>query len=155
MSYFSVKPIPTHEQSILSSAIPRASTGCAATPTASVYLGAIVTSWAAPTTSAPAASRGIQILGINASPFRSNGYWQSLQNCSLVVAGRIHAIVDGKIAADQVSAHGCVLASKQLASIGCISLIFAVVDTSHTSEAGARAVELIMRFGPLPAAAQT
>lgn len=71
------------------------------------------------------------------------------------MAGRIHAIVDGKIAADQVSAHGCVLASKQLASIGCISLIFAVVDTSHTSETGARAVELIMRFGPLAAAAQT
>ena len=62
---------------------------------------------------------------------------------------RIHAIVDRKVAADQVGTHGGVFTSEEIASIGGIRLVFTVVDPSHANIPSACAIALIVRLWPL------
>ena len=76
--------------------------------------GASKAAGAASSTAATAGGGCIRILSIHASPFRSNGDWDPLQHASLLVAGGVHAIIDGEIPADQVGTHGSVLSGQDL-----------------------------------------
>ena len=49
------------------------------------------------------------------------------------MAGRIHAVVDGEVAADQVRTHGCVLAGKEIRFIRGVRLVLAIIDASNAS----------------------
>jgi hypothetical protein len=62
-----------------------------------------------------------------------NGSGNSLHNSSVVMANRILAIVDGKVAADEVGSHGGILLGQVLCGIVCIRLVFAVVHCDDTS----------------------
>lgn len=57
-------------------------------------------------------------------PPRANGNRDPLHALALA---HVHAIVDGEIAADQVRAHGGVLAGQQLRGAQRVCLVFAVV----------------------------
>lgn len=46
----------------------------------------------------------------------------------MVMPRRVHAVVDGEIAADQVRAHGGVFAGYRRRGTGCVRLVLAVVD---------------------------
>lgn len=53
----------------------------------------------------------------------------------MVMAGRVHAVVDGEIAANEIGAHRCVLLGQSLRFVDGVSLIFAVIDANDTSVA--------------------
>ncbi len=70
------------------------------------------------------------------------------------MAGGVHAVVDGKVLADEVGAHGGVFAGEKLALVEGVGLVFAVVDAGDAGVAGAGAVGLVHGLGPLAAATQ-
>lgn len=71
------------------------------------------------------------------------------------MAGGIHAVIDGEIAANQVCTHGSILTSKELRLVRCVSLVFAVVDAGNAGVSSSGAVRLVGGLGPLATAAQT
>lgn len=68
--------------------------------------------------------------------------------------GRVHAVVDGEIAADQVRAHGGVFAGLRLGRTDCVGDVFAVVDADDACVAFWGAVGFVGWFGPVAAAAE-
>lgn len=58
----------------------------------------------------------------------------------MVNTRRVHAVVDGEIAADQVRPHGGALAREDLGFIGDVRLVFAVVHADDAGVAAGRGV---------------
>lgn len=93
------------------------------------------TSSPATTTAASAAAATARTLPISSTtvrirrrrllPPRPNGHRNPLHALAL---SHIHAVVDGEVAADQVRAHGGILAGQQLGGTDGVGLIFAVVN---------------------------
>lgn len=54
----------------------------------------------------------------------------------MVMAGGIHAVVDGEVAADEIGAHGGVFAGQGLGFVDYVGLVFAVVDADDAGVAG-------------------
>jgi hypothetical protein len=71
------------------------------------------------------------------------------------MANRIHAIVDRKVAADEVSSHGGILLGQVLGRIVCICLIFAVVHGDDTSISSGRGIGAIVWVRPAAPLAKT
>lgn len=72
----------------------------------------------------------------------------------MVNTGRVHAIVDGEIPANQIGAHGGVFAGHNLGLVDFVALVLAVVDAYHAGVPCAVLVDLIAWFGPMTAAAE-
>ncbi|RLL94274.1 hypothetical protein CFD26_103533 [Aspergillus turcosus] len=87
--------------------------------------------WATPTASALSARRGISIVEVAALPARTNGHWDALYDTPVVMASRIHAVVDGKVPTNQVRTHGRILTGKGLGFAYGIRLVFAVVNAHN------------------------
>lgn len=85
---------------------------------------------AAPTTTT-AAERGIRVIITAGLTSRADGNRDSLHNAAMVVARRVHTVVDGEIAANQVRAHSGTFAGEDLGFIGHVCLILAVVYANH------------------------
>lgn len=67
---------------------------------------------------------------------------------------RVHAVVDGEIAADEVGAHGGALARKRLVAAGTVCSVLAVIDTHGACVSAATSVGVVDWFGPVAAAAE-
>ena len=78
-----------------------------------------------------------------------------MQHVAVLVAGRVHAITDGEVAADEVSPHGCVFAGEDFVLIGGVGMIFAVVDANDAFDAGSGIVRLVHGLWPLSTLAKT
>lgn len=46
----------------------------------------------------------------------------------MVMAGRVHAVVDGEVSADQISSHGGLFAGEEFGLADFIGLVLAVID---------------------------
>ena len=79
-----------------------------------------------------------------------DGSWDTLHDAPVVVANRVHSIVDREVPTDQVRAHGGVFPRQCLGAKMPICLIFAVVDRDDTSVPGGGAVGSIMGMWPVP-----
>lgn len=78
----------------------------AAVPSAvSVGAVALVT----PRTTSATTTAVFVVVRVHTPPFRTDRHRQALDNRSLGVAGWVHAIIDRKVAANQVGTHGSVL----------------------------------------------
>lgn len=75
----------------------------------------------------------------------------ALHDASVVMASRIHPIVNGKVPAYQVSSHRSILLGKRLGRIIRVGLIFAIVHSDNTPVSGGRAVGAIMWTRPMTA----
>ena len=85
----------------------------AAQPSAVLVTPAFTAGWAAFDTriAATRARHGV----IRQTTSSTNGDWQALDNAATsLVTRRVHAIVDGEIAADEIGSHRCILTSKPL-----------------------------------------
>ena len=72
---------------------------------------------------------------------------------ALSLAG-IHAVVDGKVAADHVGASGGGIAGELVRLVLGVGGVFAVVDADGAGVALAGAVAFVQRVGPVAALAQ-
>lgn len=68
--------------------------------------------------------------------------------------GRVHAVVDREIAADQVRAHGGVFAGLRLGSAECVCLVLAVVDSDYACVSVWGGEGLVGWLWPVAAAAE-
>lgn len=66
----------------------------------------------------------------------ANGDRQALDDgaVALAPASRVHAIVDGEVAADEVGMHGGILARQRLRRVQSVRLVFAVVHAHAAAE---------------------
>jgi hypothetical protein len=111
--------------------------------------------WAAPTASALSARRGISIVKVAALPARTNGHRDALYDTPVVMARRIHAVVDGEVPTNQVRTHGRILTGKGLGFAYGIRLIFAVVDAHNAGVPACSCVRFVQRFWPAAASTKT
>lgn len=51
----------------------------------------------------------------------------------MVMAGRVHAVVDREVPADQISSHGGLFAGQEFGLADFIGLVFTVIDPDDTS----------------------
>jgi hypothetical protein len=102
--------------------------------------GFIAPRTATPTATTTTRGRAFSVIGIEAPSLGTNSNRHTLKNATLIMAGRVFAIVDREVAADQVSTHGSVLVGQDFALIGGIGMIFAVVDPHYTLNPGPRCV---------------
>jgi hypothetical protein len=65
-------------------------------------------------TTPTAADRGIRVIITAGLTSRTDGNRDSLHNAAVVMTGRVHTVVDGEIAANQVSAHSGAFAGENL-----------------------------------------
>jgi len=110
---------------------------------------------AAASTPAPFTRRCISIIGVPTSPSRANRYRDTLHDSSVVMASRVHAIVDGEITTNQVRAHCRVLAGKHLCLADSVCLVFAIIDAHHAGVASGTGVSFVQRVRPAAASAET
>lgn len=87
--------------------------------------------WATPTAPAFATRRGISIVKIAALAARTNSHRDPLHDTPVVMARRIHAVVDGEVSTNQVRPHGRILTGKGLGFADGICLVFAIVDAHN------------------------
>ena len=87
----------------------------------------------------------------------ADGHGQALEDgAALLVPGRIHAVVDGEVAADEVSTHGGVLPRHRLALVEAVGLVLAMVDPDPAAVLPRRRLTgLIQRIRPVAPAAET
>ncbi|KAG2027151.1 hypothetical protein GB937_000889 [Aspergillus fischeri] len=100
--------------------------------------------WATPTAPALSTRRGISIVKIAALPARTNSHRDPLYDTPVVMARRIHAVVDGEVPTNQVRPHGRILTGKGLGFAYGICLVFAVVDAHN---AGVSACTCVLANG--------
>jgi hypothetical protein len=115
----------------------------------------LMTLRAAPTTATTSTRRGIALIAVARSPPRANRNGDTLHNSAMVMASRIHPIIDREVAADQVRAHRCVLACHDFVFADRVGLVFAVVDADHRCEPGCATECIVVRLRPTPALAET
>ena len=113
------------------SAISKNSSYSAATTITSMIFRCFIASGTASTTTTTTARSAFSILRVETSAFRPDCNRHPLQDSAFVVPRRISPIIHGKIAADQVSTHGCVFCGEYLVLIGRICMILAIVDPDH------------------------
>jgi hypothetical protein len=111
--------------------------------------------WATPTAPALSTRRGISIVKIAVLPARTNSHRDPLYDTPVVMARRIHAVVDGEVPTDQVRPHGRILTGKGLGFAHGICLVFAVVDTHNAGVSACTCVGLVLRFWPAAASTKT
>jgi len=104
------------------------------------HWGFIAPRTATPTATTTTRGRAFSVIGIETPSLGTNSNRHTLKNATLIMAGRVFAIVDREVAADQVSTHGSVLVGQDFALIGGICVIFAVVDPHYTLNPGPRCV---------------
>ena len=113
--------------------------------------------WTTLSAPAPAAGRSVRsviIIAVGPAALTSNCHWSPLCGAAILVPWK-HAIIDGKVAADQVRSHGGIFHSKTLILVASIRLVFAIVDSYHTPDAIPSHDRLISWFRPLSALAKT
>ena len=71
------------------------------------------------------------------------------------MTSRIHPIVDTEVTADQVSTHGGILACKHFVTIGCVGMVFAIIDANNAGITRVRRVRLVQGLWPLTTLAKT
>jgi len=107
-----------------------------------------------PTPAPPTTDRGISIVIAARLAARANGNRDALHGAAVFVATRIHAVVDGEIAADQVCAHGGVFARQCFGFVDGIRLVFAVVDSRYACVPCCCGVGFVGWFWPATAATE-
>lgn len=70
------------------------------------------------------------------------------------MACRVHAVIDGEVAADQVGTHGGALARKRLVTADTVCSVLAVVDPHGACISAVAYVGVVDWFGPVAAAAE-
>ena len=65
-------------------------------------------------TTTTAAKRGVRVIITAGLTSRADGNRDSLHNAAMIVACRVHTIIDGEIAANQVRAHSGAFAGEDL-----------------------------------------
>jgi hypothetical protein len=108
---------------------------------------------AAPTPSTTGGS--IRIVAIASLSPLANGDWDALQDSAVVMASRVHSVVEGEISAYQIRAHSSVLLSHFLRVADGVRLIFAIVDAHNTGVACRRRVGFVQGIRPAATAAET
>ncbi|KAL1969551.1 hypothetical protein VTN77DRAFT_8989 [Rasamsonia byssochlamydoides] len=88
-------------------------------------------------------------------PPRANSDGDPLQHPAVVMASRVHAIVDREVAADQVRAHGGVFLRHLLRLADGVGLVFAVVDAHDAGVPCGTRVGFVERVWPAATAAET
>ena len=117
-----------------------------------------VITFRAATTAVPAitTARAVgSIVGVAAAPAFANRHGDALDNAAVVVAGGIHAIIDGEVSANQVRAHGSVFARQRLVLADGVCLVFPVIHAHDAREARGRPKGLVKRLRPTAASAKT
>lgn len=73
------------------------------------------------------------------------------------MAGRVHAVVDGEVPADQISSHGSLFAGQEFGLADFIGLVFAVIDPDDAgvSCAGATVYLFVKGLWPTTTATKT
>ena len=90
----------------------------------------------ASTASAPTAAGPVRVrVPIPSGP---NGNGNALYDTAVVMANRIHAIVDREIAANQVRPHGRVFLRQFIRFVVCVGLVFSVVYSDDAFVPAAR-----------------
>ncbi|KAL2835142.1 hypothetical protein BDW59DRAFT_4025 [Aspergillus cavernicola] len=110
---------------------------------------------AASTASAPLTRRYVNIVCIAGSSSLANGYRDPLDHSTVFVASRILAIIDGKVATNEVGPHGCILPSKGLGGANNVRLVLTVVDADDAGVPGSAGVGFVKRLWPVTASAET
>jgi hypothetical protein len=111
--------------------------------------------WA--TTTAPASPTGgrIGVIAVSTPPSSANGNGNTLDYSSMVMANRIHSVVNRKVTTDEIRAHRGVLTGKCLCLADDISLVFAVINAHHASVASWTRVGLVVWVRPATPSAET
>lgn len=78
----------------------------------------------------------------------ADGDGNALDDASVVVTNRVHAVVDGKIAANEISAHRGVFTRQGIRFVVGVGLVLAVIDPHHTLEASTRGVGFVEGVRP-------
>ncbi|RHZ44718.1 uncharacterized protein CDV56_102760 [Aspergillus thermomutatus] len=89
--------------------------------------------WAAPTAPALSARRGISIVDVAALPARTNGHRDPLYDAPVVMARRIHAVVDGEVPTNQIRPHGCILTGKEVLASGGVDKDLFLMVIGHST----------------------
>lgn len=136
----------------LAAAAKAASRGAFAGSTTGGRLEAVV---GAPGTAAAAGA--VVVVGgrVGAAAAGANGDGQALDDAGLALPlARVHAVVDGKVAANHVGA-GCGSVACQLVRlVGGVGRVFAIVDADGAGEAATGTVAFVERVGPMAALAE-
>ena len=88
-----------------------------------------------PTAATTGTTRNISIIIATRLPPRPNSNRYPLNHAAMVMSSRIHAVVDGEVAADQVRTHSGVLAGQSLRRADRVRLIFSIIDTDDAAVA--------------------
>lgn len=107
-----------------------------------------------PTPAPSATDRGISIIIAARLASRANGNRNTLYRAAMFVATRVHAVIDGEVAADQIGAHGCIFARQGLGFVDDIRLVFAVVDPRNACVPSCCGVSFVGWFWPAAAATE-
>lgn len=117
---------------------------------------ALIAVRAVPPTSTVATGRGIGVVvPVAAVASSANCDGDTLYNAPMVVASRIHAVVDGEVAADQIGAHGGILARQNVVLKDGVGLVFAVVDADDAGIPACASKRLIERLRPAATSTET
>lgn len=116
------------------------------------------TAFRAAAAAAPAVTTGRSVgpvVDIAAVPAGANRHGDALDNAAMVVAGRVHAVVDGKVPANQVGSHGGVFARQCLGLPDGVGLVFPVIHAHDARVARGSAKWLVKRLRPAATSAET
>lgn len=110
---------------------------------------------AASSTSAPLASRHVDVIEIAGSSPLANGHRDPLGDSTVIVASRVLAIIDGEVATDEVGPHCCVFTSKGLGSANDVRLVLAIVNADDAGVPGCAGVRFVKGLWPVTAPTET
>lgn len=72
----------------------------------------------------------------------------------MVMPSRVHAVIDGEVAANQVGAHRGTFTSERFIDTDSVSLVFAIVDANNARIAAGIGERVVCWLGPVAAAAE-
>lgn len=72
----------------------------------------------------------------------------------MVMPSRVHAVIDGEVAADQVGAHRGTFASECFTTTDSICLVFAIVNANNARVAAGVGKRVVSGLRPVAAAAE-
>ena len=72
----------------------------------------------------------------------------------MVMARRVHAVINGKVAADEVGTHSGALAGQRLVAADTVCSVLTVVDTYGACVSAVAYIGIVDWFGPVAAATE-
>lgn len=116
---------------------------------------ALVALGATSAASALAAGRDVRVVPIARPAAGADRDRNALHHAAVVMARRVHAVVDGEVATDEIRPHGGALPRQGLVLADNVRLVLAVVDAHSARVSGRAVVQFVQRFWPAPASAET